>query len=66
MYTFAVIAIIALALAIAVFGGLKLLKPSMRVAPRQMPRRSGEKVSSTYVGRSDEPPKNELRDRNRP
>jgi hypothetical protein len=62
MYTFAVISIIALAFIVAVVAGLKMLKPSMRVAPGPGPRASGEKVSSTYVGRHDEEP----RDRTRP
>ncbi|UQA57180.1 hypothetical protein [Polyangium aurulentum] len=66
MYTFAVLAIIALALVVAVVYGLKMIKPSMRVAPGPGPRASGEKVSSTYVGKHDEAPRNDLRDRTRP
>jgi hypothetical protein len=64
MYTFAVLAIIALGMFVAVFFGLKMIKPSMRVAPRPGPRASGERVSSQYVGRHDEAPKNN--DRTRP
>jgi hypothetical protein len=63
MYTFAVLAIIALGMVVAVVFGLKMIKPSMRVAPRPGPRASGERVSSTYVGRSDEPKKTDDRPR---